>query len=103
MKTKNNLFDLGVITAQIFTASVITINERSKMMLTENPFSPKVLNEHRRMVVEKVSVGLHLGSTVSKSAMELCDGNFNPVQSWHRLLNPIHKTTVDNARRLTES
>lgn len=99
--TPTAMFDvwkLGTMAIEMWSTAIVTINSRTKMWETQSPFDPKMMRENLRMVTEKVAASREVGSAVQKAI--LSGGRTPWWTTGQRTLQPLHKRTTANSKRL---
>lgn len=94
---------LGQQGVEIWAGTAMTLNQRYKLILSANPYSPDIQAENQRMVCEKASAGLEVSTEMHKAMLALGAGAVNPFRFWQQILMPVHKATVENASRLSKA
>lgn len=99
---RSNISNLGTVGLEILSASFSTISSRTKLLGTQSPLDPKMMRENHRMVAEKLSAGWEVGLEMHIAWMDTLLGHQTPWwESSRRILEPLHRRTTINAKRLS--
>jgi len=91
---------LGWVASELWMTSAYTMMNRTNWLAGADPGQRAVQQEWQRLWGEKVAAGLEVAMEVQRAGYDLWLGQFNPWRSGRRVLRPLHRRTVANARRL---
>jgi hypothetical protein len=90
----------GWTASELWATSAYNIMSRTNWLSTADPTQGAALREWQRMWSEKAMAGLEVAAAMQRAGFDLWFGRFNPWHSGRRVLNPLHRRTVANSRRL---
>lgn len=96
---------LGWMFYELWWTSAYNITTRtawlSGMVPGADPMGAAALKEWQRMWNEKLWAGVGVGLELQRVGRDLCLGRLSPGSSGSRVMRPVHKRTVANAKRLS--
>lgn len=98
----SDAWNLGNEALEILSAAFSTINSRTHLWQTQSPLDPKMMRENEQMVTEKLSATWEVGMEIQKAWLGILSGDQTSMWAAGRnVLEPIHRHTVANSKRLS--
>ena len=99
---RSDVRKLGVMLLDAGPVALSTINLRVSMLVTHAPLNPKMMLENRRMVTEKLVALRDTGLELQMAWLNMLSGDHTPWWTTSlRIIEPLHKRAIDNAKRLS--
>ncbi len=91
---------LGWMATELWATSAYNIMSRTNWLTTADPTRGAAQREWHSMWSEKVWAAMEVAMEMQRAGYDLWFGHFDPWRSGQRLLQPLHRRTVSNSRRL---
>ncbi|MGP9569238.1 hypothetical protein ACT3RP_17530 [Halomonas sp. AOP5-B2-8] len=98
-----DIWKVGLMACELWSTSLSTITMRNHLWQTQPFFSPKMMQEHQRMVTEKLEASMEAGLVMQKALFNSMNGQLAPwwVTS-KRTMKPYYQRSSANSRRLAQ-